>query len=269
MAYRITEKEIILDFDARTVSPKEQEEIRKDAVDKVKNGLPLDQVAANEGVHIGTLRRWLRAEGQFGEKGLKSAQRGRKAGECTVLSAEQGRIIVTAIQRHTPDELGLPFFLWSIDALRAFCHGQMGTSVHPQTMRRFLNSNGYYFPNPKAFFMARNDVAVSIWFKNKLPKIHRGAKKAGAQIHWGYRMPSTPKVAFPYLVSWSNQGKCRFSTYQGDFCANALIHYFERLQREVGKKVCFIQYRFRIQDRNTLQNWLADNTNRFELYTLP
>ena len=114
MACRFTYKGIIPDFDARTISPNEQQMIRKAAVAKVKEGVPLEQVAHAEGIHIGTLKRWLRAERQFGIEGLVSAHRGRKAGECTVLSAEQGRIIITTIQQHTPDELGLPFFLWHL-----------------------------------------------------------------------------------------------------------------------------------------------------------
>ena len=53
-----------------------------------------------------------------GAKGLVSKPRGRKPDEQRLLDAAQEAEAQGLIRRHTPDELGLPFALWSRAAVR-------------------------------------------------------------------------------------------------------------------------------------------------------
>src|SRR3712207_1946458 len=99
--------------DMRKLPAAAQEERRRQAVGLRQRGLTYRAIAEQVGPSrtgtIDTCRRFA-AEGA---QGLVSKPRGRKPGEQRLLDASQEAEVRGLIRRHTPDEVGLPFALWS------------------------------------------------------------------------------------------------------------------------------------------------------------
>jgi transposase len=90
-----------------------QEERRRQVIGLRQRGLTYEAIAGQVGLSragvIGICQRFA-AEGA---QGLASKPRGRKPEEQRLLDAAREAEVRGLICRHTPDELGLPFALWS------------------------------------------------------------------------------------------------------------------------------------------------------------
>jgi transposase len=78
-----------------------------------------------------------------GVKGLVSKPRGRKPDEQRLLDAAQEAEIRGLILRHTPDELGLPFALWSRAAVGALIAHRCGGELAVRTVGKYLARWGF------------------------------------------------------------------------------------------------------------------------------
>jgi transposase len=73
-----------------------------------------------------------------GAKGLINKPPGRKLGEQRLLTPAQEAEVQALIRRHTPDELGLPFALWSRAAVRMLIARQCGVELAVRTVGKYL-----------------------------------------------------------------------------------------------------------------------------------
>ena len=91
-----------------------QEERRRQVVGLRQGGLSHREVAEQVGLsRTGVIDICQRFAAE-GAKGLASKPRGRKPDEQRLLDAAQEAEVQGLVRRHTPDELGLPFALWSL-----------------------------------------------------------------------------------------------------------------------------------------------------------
>ena len=70
------------------------------------------------GVHPDTVGRWLKTYDSQGAKALKSKTRGRRHGACRRLSPEQESQIQKLLIDKTPDQLKLPYALWTRESVK-------------------------------------------------------------------------------------------------------------------------------------------------------
>ena len=90
-----------------------QEERRRQVIGLRQRGLAYRAIAEQTGLsRTGVIDICQRFAAE-GVKGLVSKPRGRKPDEQRLLDAAQEAAVQGLIRRHTPDELGLPFALWS------------------------------------------------------------------------------------------------------------------------------------------------------------
>ena len=90
-----------------------QEERRRQVVGLRQRSLTYREIAEQVGLsRTGVIDICQRFAAE-GAKGLVSKPRGRKPDEQRLLDAAQEAEVQRLIRRHTPDELGLPFALWS------------------------------------------------------------------------------------------------------------------------------------------------------------
>ena len=95
-----------------------QEERRRQVIGLRQAGLTYRAIAEQVGLsRTGVIDICQRFAAE-GAKGLVSKPRGRKPDEQRLLDAAQEAEVQGLIRRHTPDELGLPFALWSRAAVR-------------------------------------------------------------------------------------------------------------------------------------------------------
>src|ERR687891_2520669 len=104
--------------DMRKLPAAAQEERRRQVVGLRQRGLTFRAIAEQVGLsRTGVIDICQRFAAE-GAKGLVSKPRGRKPEERRLLDAAQEAEVQGLIRRHTPDELGLPFALWSRAAVR-------------------------------------------------------------------------------------------------------------------------------------------------------
>ncbi len=104
--------------DFRHVSPQAPEEVRQKAVKVYLGGKTQKETAKLFEVTAKSLRKGVRLYRKGGLRRLKSHRRGRHTGGGYLKPWEQAQV-VKQMMRHTPDQLGLPYFLWSRQAVRA------------------------------------------------------------------------------------------------------------------------------------------------------
>jgi hypothetical protein len=107
------------------------------------------QAAELVGVTPQAVRNWLKAHAKGGTSALAARKRGRRQGEKRRLSADQAVVIAELVRDRCPDQLKLPFYLWTRAAV----------AVPDPTRWRFLSSRAR--PDPIPF--ARRGRCPSRW----------------------------------------------------------------------------------------------------------
>jgi transposase len=100
-------------IDARTHSPETQYEIRKQVIRLRKQGIQNQVLAKGIGISVGHASRIWQSYLKEGSKAIKLRIRGRRTGEKRTLTTEQEVEVKRFLIDKTPDQLKLPFALWT------------------------------------------------------------------------------------------------------------------------------------------------------------
>jgi transposase len=109
--------------DMRKLPAAAQEERRRQVIGLRQAGLTYDAIAAQVGLSPTGVFDICQRFAERGPAGLKTGPRGPEPGRGWFLDAGQEREARDLIRRHTPDELDLPFALWSRAAFRGSAGG--------------------------------------------------------------------------------------------------------------------------------------------------
>ena len=102
--------------DGRHLSPEAQEDLRRRVVHAITDqGMSQVEAVRVFGVGRTSIHRWLKAAGSRGPAALKARKRGRKAR--SRLAGHQAATVVRMIEDRCPDQLRLPFALWTREAV--------------------------------------------------------------------------------------------------------------------------------------------------------
>ena len=102
-------------LDARSLPSIAQEDLRRKAVKAVLDGKTQVEVAKLFGITRQAVGKWMKAYREGGVKKLKAKRKGRPKG--VSLLPWQAAQIVKAIVGRNPDQLRLPFCLWTREAV--------------------------------------------------------------------------------------------------------------------------------------------------------
>ena len=162
-----------------------REERRRQVIGLRQAGLTYRAIAAQAGLSrtgaIDICRRFA-AEGV---KGLVSKPRGRKPDEQRLLDAAQEAEVQGLIRRHTPDELGLPFALWSRAAVGALVARRCGVALAVRTVGKYLARWGFTAQKPIRRAYEQDPAAVRRWLRREYPAIVARARRAQGVNFWG------------------------------------------------------------------------------------
>jgi len=148
-----------------------QEERRRQVVGLRQRGLTYREIAEQVGLsRTGAIDICQRFAAE-GAKGLVSKPRGRKPDEQRLLDADQEAELQTLIRRHTPDELGLPFALWSRAAVGMLVTRQCGVALAVRTVGKYLARWGFTAQKPIRRAYEQDPAAVRRWLRRDYPDI--------------------------------------------------------------------------------------------------
>jgi transposase len=173
--------------DARSLSPQAQEALRLRAVQAIQDGMKQAEAVRVFGVSRAAIGKWMKQVREGGTKTLKAKPRGRPKGRSRLL-AWQAAQVVRSITDRTPDQLKLPFVLWTREAVAALIEQRSGLRLSVWTVGRLLAHWGLTPQKPARRAWEQNPEEVERWLKVDYPQVRREAKAEKAEIHWGDEM---------------------------------------------------------------------------------
>src|SRR5919202_530276 len=122
---------------------------------------------------------------QHGISGLTSKPHGPEPGYGRVLSTQQETAMRKLICTRTPDQLGLPFALWSRAAVRDLVAQRCGVRLAIRTTGTDLARWGFTAQKPLRCAYEQRPKDVQRWLRQDYPAIVARAKRERAVIFWG------------------------------------------------------------------------------------
>lgn len=126
--------------DARTLAPAAQAHLRRLVVKALRAGSRQTAAAKTYGVSLRAVHTWAALDTVGGLRALKPKRRGRRPGEGGRLSVAQAQRIRSLIMGKMPDQLKLPFYLWTRAAVVHLIARQYGLTISLTTVGRYLRT---------------------------------------------------------------------------------------------------------------------------------
>jgi transposase len=282
-------------MDARRLAPEAQEDLRRRVVYAVaEDGMGKSQAARTFGVTRQSIDNWLRRVEEAGSvRGLAARKRGPKPRPR--LGPEQDREAVRLIRGDCPDQLLLPFALWTREAVVALLRRRFGLSVSLSTAGRYLRRWGLTPQRPRRRAYERDPAAVKRWLAEQYPAVAARAKTRNALVLWGDEMglrsddpvgrsyaprgrtPVVPASGRRFgcntISAVSNLGRLWFMVFGGRFNSGVFLAFLGRLLRAVPgeRKLVLIVDSHPAHKSAAVRRWLAGAAakGRVELVYLP
>jgi transposase len=173
------------DEDTRSPPAAAQAALRHRAVRAVLDGMTQAEVARVFGVHHNAVNRWVKRYREGGWPGLGEQRRGRRPGEQPALSELQQQEIIALVRESTPDQLGLPGFLWTRDAVAELIGQRYGRWLARTTVGGYLRGWGFSPQPPQRRALEQNPAAVGRWLAETYPAIRAQARRDGGVVLCG------------------------------------------------------------------------------------
>jgi transposase len=278
--------------DGRKLSKQLQVEARRRAMLLLKKNWHESAIAEAVGVHERTVRQWKQHQRDHGTEALLRDERGRRTGEGRALSAEQEKQVRKLITDKLPEQLKLPFALWTRRAVAELLEQRFGIKMPVRTMGLYLKRWGFTPQKPLKKAYEQNPKKVNTWLEQEYPQIKEAAKADGAEIYWGDQtgvnnQPNTPRGYAPrgqtpivkqmakrfshsMMSAVSNRGSSRWMVYKGALDSGILIRFLERLVRSMkGRKVYLILDNLRVHHSKLVKAWLEEHQALIAVHHLP
>jgi transposase len=278
-------------IDARKHSPEVQQQLRNQAIRLRRNSWKYNAISEVVGVNVSTVAKWCRAYKKGGDKAIRIRKRGRKDGMKRTLGPEQETQVRQAIRDRCPEQLKLPFALWTRRAVQQLVKQLFSIDMPIRTVGEYLMRWGYTPQKPLRRAYEQNPKAVQKWLDEEYPLIQARAIKEKVEIHWGdetglrndsqYGRSYAPKGKTPAMLipakrehvslisAVTNQGKVRFMVFENALNADTLIKFLKRLIKDAHKKVFLIVDNLRVHHSQTVKEWLEGHKDEIELFFLP
>jgi transposase len=281
---------MVKNADARKLNPCAQAHLRRLAVKAIRQGMKQTEAARTFRVSLRAVNKWVAIDKAGGLRALKQKARGRRAGEGR-LSVRQSERIRRIIVGNMPDQLKLPFYLWTRAAVVTLIAREAGVAVSLTTVGRYLKSWGMSPQKPVRRAYERNDAAITRWLTQEYPAIARAAKRENAAIYWGDEMGMrsdhvagrsfaplgrTPVVratgqrfGASMISAITNRGTLAFMVFHGKFEAGRFVDFLKRLLKQVAGKIYLIVDSHPVHRSTRAKRFVATRSDRLRLVFMP
>jgi transposase len=277
--------------DRRKAGSETRIELRKQALMLRKEGRPLAEISSITGYAVTYLSTMLARWEQDPDAVVHVARGGRPVASGRALTLVDERRVQEWICKRCPDQLQLPFALWTRKAVQRVIGEKCGVKLSIRAVGEYLARWGYTPQKAQRRAYEQNDQAVYEWLAKRYVEIKHRAKLEKAEIYWvdetglrsdesrhrGYApRGQTPVIRIParrksqsLISAITNQGKVRFMVYDGALSTTLLINFMQRLVRDAGRKVFLILDNLGVHKARIVRAWLDDNKERIEVFYLP
>ncbi len=276
--------------DARRLDPATQAHLRRLVVLAVRDGMKQTEAADRYQVSLRAVNKWVALDKAGGLKSLQPKPRGRPRGGGR-LTARQAARIRRLVLDQMPDQLKLPFYLWTREAVAQLIARDYGIRVSLTTVGRYLRAWGLSAQKPVRRAYERNDAAITRWLEEDYPALAREAKRAQAAIYWGDEMGlrsdhvsgtsyapvgQTPVIRATgqrfgcnMISAITNKGALSFMVFTGKFKAAVFVDFMRRLLKQVEGNLYLIVDGHPVHKSRLAKAFVARNQPRLRLILLP
>ena len=277
--------------DMRSLSPEARHERRVQVIRLRKAGRTYDEIAEQTGLSRTGVFDICKRHEAAGAKALRDAPGGRKTGQGRTLEPAQELLVRQLIADKTPDQLKMPYALWTRAAVGQLIEQSFGIRLAVRTVGLYLTRWGFTPQKPMKKAYEQSPAAVKKWLEQDYPAIATRAKSEGAEIHWGDESglrsddvrgrSYAPKGQTPVIrvnnkrhglsviSTVTNKGQMRWKIFEGALNADILIDFMRRLIRNAPKKIFLILDNLRVHHAKPVKAWLAANAQHIEVFYLP
>jgi transposase len=236
----------------------------------------------------GVQRIWKRYK-LTGGRGILSKKRGVTGGK--KISGKQASEVRNLVKEKLPDQLKLPFGLWTREAVQQLISVRYGIELSRWQVGRYLKAWGYTPQKPVSKAFEQNPERVKAWLEKEYPAIKRRAQKEKAVIYFGDETgmrsdhqagrsyaPSgqTPVIkrtgqrfSLNMISAISNKGHLQFMIIDGKFNSAVFKKFLQQMIKYRRQKIYFVADGHPAHKTKILNEWLAANRARIEVVFLP
>ena len=278
--------------DFRSIGRSAQEELRRRALYLIEHdGLTQAEAARVVGVQRQAVNIWLKRYRAEGDDGVLDGRRVSPRRGKGVLTEAEAKQVGAWIVDKTPEQLKLPFALWTTRVVRDLIEQRFGKRLGLSTMHLYLQRWGLSPQKPLARAKERSPAAIKAWLETGYPAIAKRAKAQKASIFWGDETGisnqdqigrswalkgKTPiiartakRVSKSMISAVSNRGQMRFMFYDGALNADRFIAFLRRMIKDAEQKVFLIVDNLKVHHAKKVTAWAASHTHEIELFYLP
>jgi len=247
--------------DARTLKPAAQAEKRRIAMTMREAGTSFSEIGRALGVHYMTVSKWWDRYQDGGADALAAQKRGPAVGAHRRLTAKQEQAIQRAMTDSTPDQLKLPFALWTRAAVVQWIKRQYGFTLPVRTMGHYLARWGFTAQKPIKRAYAQRPEAIAAWLKTDCGVAPKGKTPV--------RPILSQRTSVSSLSAISNSGLLRFMVLKTAVDTPTLLTFLTRLCKDAGRKVVLIVDNLNVHKAKDVRAWVAEHTDLIAIHSLP
>lgn len=240
------------------------------------------------GITLNGVQKIWRKYKEQGSRGIVAKKRGVKQGK--KITGKQAAEVRNLIKEKLPDQLKLPFGLWTREAVQQLIEQRYGIVLSRWQVGRYLKRWGYTPQKPIRKAFEQKPAQVKQWLEKEYPAIKKRAAQEKATIYFGDEtgMRSdhqagksyAPKGKTPIIKATgqrfslnmisaiSNKGHLQFMLID-KFNGEVFIDFLKRMIRYSKEKIFFVTDGHPAHKTKKLKVWLAENTNRIEVFFIP
>lgn len=278
-------------LDARTLEPSALHLLRRQVVQAIRGGMSQTDAAHTFRASLRAVSTWRRLDREGGLRALTLKRRGRRRGQGGRLSVTQAQHIRRLIVGKLPDQLKLPFYLWTRAAVASLIAREYGIEVSLVTVGRYLRAWGLSPQKPVRRAYERNEAAIARWLKQEYPMLARQAKREHAAIYWGDEMGlrsdhvtgtsyapvgHTPVIRATgqrfgcnMISAITNKGALAFMVFQGKFKAPVFAEFMKRLLKQIDGRIYLIVDGHPVHRSGAATRFATLHASRLRLIRMP
>lgn len=224
-----------------------------------------------------------------GKDGIRERKRGVQGGK--KINGKQSAQVRQLIKDKLPDQLKLPYGLWTREAVQQLILIKFGIELSRWQVGRYLKSWGYTPQKPIAKAFEQKPERVKQWLEKEYPAIKKRAQKEKAIIYFGDEtgmrsdhqagrsyapVGETPVIkktgqrfSLNMISAISNRGHLQFMIMEGRFNSEVFQTFLKRMIKYSKQKIYFITDGHPAHKTKKPNEWLAQNKKRIEVFFLP
>ena len=275
--------------DFRSLTPQAQETLRIKAMAALKEGRSKTEVARLFGVTRQAIHGWVNRKQEAGVSGLRARRRGRPVGGR--LKPKQERTVCRLITDHCPDQLKLPFYLWTREAVVHLIAQRCGVRLSVWTAGRLLAKWGFTPQKPTRRAFEQDSQEVRSWLRCQYPAIRALARREKALIFWADEMglrgdhaagrSFSPQGQTPVILgtgqrfrcnlisALTNRGQLQFMVFKERFTVAVFLKFLRRLLRRNRRRIFLIIDNHPVHLARATLRWFKTRRQQLRVYFLP